>query len=66
MNKIDDSACFWEVNLQLLGDVNPSRNITGAVFHQLQPMNNTTGNDEVTIKVEIDDPYYDGMESVGW
>ena len=65
MNRIDGIACFWEVILWHLGDVNPSDNITGAVFHQLQPMNSTTGNAEVTIKVEIEDPYFDCMESVG-
>ena len=38
---------------------------TEVILHQLQPMNNQTGNDEIMIKVEVDDPYYDNPNVIG-
>ena len=35
------------------------------MLHQLQPMNNHSGNDEVMIKVEVDESYYDSPNVIG-
>ena len=38
---------------------------TEVILHQLQPMNNQSGNDEIMIKVEVDESYYDSPNVIG-
>jgi hypothetical protein len=38
---------------------------TEVILHQLQPMNNQSGNDEIMIKVEVEESYYDNPNIIG-
>ena len=44
----------------------PNYNGPEVILHPLQPMGNKIGNDEVTIKIEVDDHDYNSSTATGW